>query len=229
MHIKRKPAPKNWPIARKQKTWAICSKPGPHARNDSLPLGLILRDILKKAEKAVELERMLKQKKVLVDGKAVKEWAHPVGLMDIITLPDIKESYRMLPTTKGVRPVETKDTGKKLLKITGITSLRNGQFQYNFHDGRNLLSKKKEYNVNDVVEYSLAEKKVKSHHQFKEGADALITNGAKMGNSGKIEKIKVLETPWANTAIVRNGEETYETIFDYVFVADKSTIKEASK
>lgn len=229
MHIKRKPAPKNWPIRRNEKTWTISTKPGPHGREDSLPLGLVLRDILKTAEKACEYERMLKQKKVLVDGKAVKEWAYPVGLMDTITLTETGSTYRMLPTKKGVRPAESKDTGKKLLRITGITSIGKGKFQYNFHDGRNLLLDKKKYGVNDVVEYSLKDRKITAHHQFKEGADALITNGAKMGNIGKIEKIKVLETPWANTVIVRNGDETYETIFDYVFVADGKTLAETQK
>jgi len=226
MHIKRKPAPKNWPIKRKEKTWTICTKPGPHGREDSLPLGLVLRDILKIAEKSCEYERMLKQKKVLVDGKAVKELAYPVGMMDLITLTDSKTTYRMLPTKKGVRPIESKDTGKKLLRITGITSINKEKFQYNFHDGRNLLLDKKKYGMNDVVEYSLKDHKITAHHQFKEGADAIITNGAKMGNTGKIEKIKILETPWANTVIVKNGDDTYETIFDYVFVADNKTLAE---
>ena len=45
-HLKRYKAPKSWPIHPKEDTWTVKPAPGSHAIEDSLPLLVIIRDIL---------------------------------------------------------------------------------------------------------------------------------------------------------------------------------------
>lgn len=55
-HLKRKPAPKTWPIHRKEQVWTIKPRPGPHPISRCLPLTLVVRDILGFAKTRKELE-----------------------------------------------------------------------------------------------------------------------------------------------------------------------------
>jgi len=60
-HLKRKPAPKMWPIHRKEAVWTVRPKPGPHSISRSLPLALIVRDILGFAKTVKEAKNIISQ------------------------------------------------------------------------------------------------------------------------------------------------------------------------
>ena len=45
---------------------------------------------------------ILSQGKVLVDGKVVAKDDFPVGLMDVISMPDAGKYYRIMPSNKGL-------------------------------------------------------------------------------------------------------------------------------
>ena len=45
-HLKRNPAPKFWTIHRKEFVWTVRPKSGPHALQQSLPLTLIVKEML---------------------------------------------------------------------------------------------------------------------------------------------------------------------------------------
>ena len=57
-HLKRLPAPVNWPIHRKEFRWVVKSRPGPHPLDRSLPLLLVVRGnyISPEALSAINLE-----------------------------------------------------------------------------------------------------------------------------------------------------------------------------
>ncbi|HYY90472.1 MAG TPA: 30S ribosomal protein S4e, partial [Candidatus Dormibacteraeota bacterium] len=50
--LKREPSPSFWPIKRKKMAWAPLTRPGPHARDKSLPLVIVIREILGYAKTA---------------------------------------------------------------------------------------------------------------------------------------------------------------------------------
>src|SRR6266571_3186944 len=52
--LKREPAPGFWPIKRKERTWAPNTRPGPHSREKSIPLVIVIREILGYARTAKE-------------------------------------------------------------------------------------------------------------------------------------------------------------------------------
>ncbi|TMI25623.1 hypothetical protein E6H30_05325 [Candidatus Bathyarchaeota archaeon] len=66
--LKREPSPGFWPIHRKEYTWAPRTRPGPHAREKSLPLMIIVRESLGLANIAKEAIKIISEGKVKVDG-----------------------------------------------------------------------------------------------------------------------------------------------------------------
>ena len=72
--------------------------------------------------------------KVLVDGRPVKDRKYPVGFMDVISLPEIKENFRVLMDKRGkwvlvrISPEEAKF---KLSRIENKTTVKGGRTQLN--------------------------------------------------------------------------------------------------
>src|SRR5437016_10422415 len=72
-HLKRLSAPRSWSTPRKTDFWIVRPSPGPHAMGESVPLGLILRDMLKLCDSAREARHILNNRGVLVDGRRSEE------------------------------------------------------------------------------------------------------------------------------------------------------------
>ncbi|HNR58014.1 MAG TPA: 30S ribosomal protein S4e, partial [Methanothrix sp.] len=58
-HQKRVASPRSWPIARKIHTWVAKSKPGPHSEKGSIPLVIVIRDLLGLVDNSREAKRVL--------------------------------------------------------------------------------------------------------------------------------------------------------------------------
>jgi len=229
LKLKRIAAPKIWPIHRKAYKYIIRPRPGPHPKDFSLPLLIILRDILGVAKTKREAKRILAEGKVKVDGKIRKELGYPVGMMDVLELVPSGEVYRILPSTKGrliLHPISKDESNFKLCSIYNKTTVRGGHIQLNLHDGRNVLIRVKNpenpeedvYKTLDVIKLAIPEQKILDHIPFKEGVLALITYGKNMGKIGKITKIVKTQSPHANVAeLVTLDGEKIETTTKYVF------------
>ena len=96
-HQKRIAAPRNWVLPRKKHKFAYRADPGPHSKENCIPLGILLRDVLKIANTARELKIILNKKLVKIDGRIVTNINFPVGLMDVVEIAEINKSYRILP------------------------------------------------------------------------------------------------------------------------------------
>src|SRR3989442_5218440 len=90
--LKREPSPGFWPIHRKEYTWAPRTRPGPHAREKSLPLMIIVRESLGLANIAKEAIKIINEGKVKVDGIVRRDRRFPVGLMDIVQIESVPEA-----------------------------------------------------------------------------------------------------------------------------------------
>ena len=86
-HQKRISVPKSWQISKKSRKWITSTRPGPHSKDQSVPLAVVLRDMLGIVDNRAEAKRVLSEGKVLVDGVVRKDVRFPVGIMDIITIP----------------------------------------------------------------------------------------------------------------------------------------------
>ena len=98
-HLKRYAAPRTWVIPRKKKVWAVRSSPGPHKADSSMPLLIALRDIAGLGETSAEVRKILGNREVMVDGKVRVNYKHPVGLMDIISIPKIDRYMNSIATS----------------------------------------------------------------------------------------------------------------------------------
>ena len=223
-HLKRFKAPRHWPIHPKENKWTTKPNAGPHAIEGSLPLLLIVRDILGVADNAREAKRIINTGEILVDGRARKDYKFPVGFMDVIEIPKSEKVYRVLPDEKGrliLYPIAAENKDFKLCKITDKTTIRGGKTQLNLHDGRNQLVDK-EYKVGDVVILKVPEQEITDRIVFEKGTMGLITGGKHTGEIGRINKINITKSSMSNTVEMETEDKkTFLTLKDYVFVIGK--------
>lgn len=226
-HQKRLSIPKSWKAGKKGYKWVSTTRPGPHSQARSLPLGIIIRDILKLVDNSREGKRVLSEGKVLVDGIPRKDLRFPVGLFDVISLPLSNESYRMLQDEKGRLTLYKLNEANvnKLCRINNKTTLKGGKVQLNLNDGTNILGSN-EYGTKDSLILSVPDKQVVKHLQFKVGNLAMVVGGLHSGEIGKIKEIREVKSSRHNTVTI-SGDTDFETIEDYVFVIgeDKPEIR----
>ncbi|MCJ7559731.1 30S ribosomal protein S4e [Candidatus Bathyarchaeota archaeon] len=227
--LKRKPAPRFWPIHRKEFEWIVKPSSGPHSLEKCLPLSLVLRDILGVAETRKEAKMIISQGKVYVDGKVRRKDDFPVGLMDVLSMSDMNKFFRIMPSHKGLflNPVSREEASFKLLRVEDKTTVKNGRVQIALHDGSNMLAKVADpknpqgaYETFDILKLSLPEKQVIDHLKTKEGNLAVITGGKNIGKQGRIVEIEKTEAKKRRNALVVIEDEKgnrYQTILDFVF------------
>ncbi|MCZ3364658.1 MULTISPECIES: 30S ribosomal protein S4e [Methanobacterium] len=223
-HLKRFKAPKHWPIHPKENKWTTKPNAGPHAIEGSLPLLLIVRDILGVADNAREAKRIINNGEILVDGRARKDYKFPVGFMDVIEIPKSEKVYRVLPDEKGrltLQSIAAENKDFKLCKITDKTTIRGGKTQLNLHDGRNQIVDNG-YKVGDVVILKVPEQEITESIDFAKGNIGLITGGKHTGEIGRIKEINITKSSMPNTVEMETEDKnTFLTLKDYVFVIGK--------
>lgn len=227
--LKRKPAPRFWPIHRKELPWVVKPSSGSHSLQNSLPLTLVLRDMLGVAQTRKEAKLILSQGKVLVDGKVRKQDDFPVGLMDVVSMPEMDKYYRVIPSHKGLvlTSISKEESNTKLLRVEDKTAVHNG-VQIALHDGSNMLIKVADpknprevtYNTFDILKMTFPEKQVALSLKTKQGNIAVITGGKNIGKIGKIVEIEKAEAKKRRQALVVIEDSQgarYQTIMEFVF------------
>ena len=72
-HLKRLVASKTWPIRRKETAYTTRPSPGPHKASVSLPLNVVMRDLLKITASTKETKKVLNSGEILIDHKVRKD------------------------------------------------------------------------------------------------------------------------------------------------------------
>jgi len=244
--LKRKPAPRFWPIHRKEFTWVVKPAPGPHSLHRCLPLTIILRDVFGLAKTRKEAKTIVSRGKILVDGKIRREDNFPIGLMDVILIPDADKYFRVLPSYKGLifHQIDKEEANFKLCRIENKTTTKNGNIQLNLHDGSNILVKVSDpknpqedaYETLNTIKIALPEKQILEQIKVKENNFAIITGGKNVGKYGKIIEIESIKGKKRRNAFVIIEDERgnrYQTILDFVFALGEAkpliSLPEASK
>ncbi len=217
-HQKRLSASKKLKIPRKTHKWVVKPSPGPH--RDAIPLLVVLRDLLGVVDNAKEGRYVIGAGKILVDGVVRKNYKFPVGLFDVISIPDLDAYYRIVFDDHGrYTPIEVEDSDVKLYRINNKTIVKGGKIQLNLFDGTNILADNT-YSTRDSILLSLPDKEVREHVKYEPGALALVTGGNHVGEIGRIKNIKVVRSSQPNLVEIE-GNYTFTTIEDYVFVVGK--------
>lgn len=223
-HLKRLKAPKHWPIHPKEEKWTVKPSAGSHAIEDSLPLLIIVRDILKLADNAREAKRIINNGDIEVDGRANKDYKFPVGFMDVLHIPKNDETYRVLTDKKGrlvLHSISKENLDFKLCEVINKTTIKGGKTQLNLHDGRSLITEE-QVSAGDVVKIKIPEQEILEVIPFELGTTVLVTSGKHTGEIGKLAEIIINKSTVKNTVVIENDTKTsFITLKEYAFAIGK--------
>jgi len=231
-------APKFWPILRKKYTWTVKPRPGPHPAEYSLPLLLIVRDVLGYAKTAREARKIIAEGHFKVDGRVRKDYKYPVGLMDVVEIVDTGEAFRFVPYPVKffkLHPIPKEEASIKPVRINDKRTVRGGHIQLNLHDGRNIVVKVKDpakpvedvYKPMDTLIITVPDQEIKQHIPFEEGKLAIIIAGKNVGRVGRILSVK---RGWGRKRSIVTLEDPsgnqFQTSLEYLFIigSDKPVI-----
>ncbi|MBD3252460.1 hypothetical protein GF386_01895, partial [Candidatus Pacearchaeota archaeon] len=93
MHLKRNKIEKFWPIPRKGTKYLAIPK---HNHKDSIPLIIIMRDLLGLVRNKKELKKIINEKKIKINNKEIRETNYPVSLFDVLSLESIGKNYKAI-------------------------------------------------------------------------------------------------------------------------------------
>lgn len=178
MHLKRQQATTKLPIPRKGT--AFIARALSNTEN-SVPVVIAIRDMLKLARTAGEVKKMIKEKLLKINGRPVKDYRESISLFSLFEA-DKNYILTLLPTGKFIFE-ESKDN-LRLCKVVNKKLLKNNTIQVNLHDGSNLISKDK-ISVGDSIYLDL-QGKIKKHIKLEKGKEAIVISGKYTGLKVKI-------------------------------------------
>ena len=218
-HLKRLNAPKTWKVKRKGIKFITKPSPGPHSKRMCMPLNIVLRDKLGYASTTKEIKHILLNKEILIDGKRRQELKYPLGFMDVLDIPELKEYYRMLLDNKGyliLLKIDKKEANLKPCKIMNKTILKGGRTQLNLSHGINKLVDKDSFKTGDTLVLEMPKQDVKEHIKLEKGAYVFMTGGTHVGTHGVVEEVKL------HTIFFKSSSgKSYETLKRYALVIGK--------
>jgi small subunit ribosomal protein S4e len=223
--LKRRAAPRTWQVPRKGTKWIQRPGPGPHAQDQSIPLVLVLRDVLHLVRSAREAQLLVRSGAVEVDGKKVSGLDRGLGLMDTLTLAaPLDAHYRVVKDRRGrlaLVPIPSTEAHLKLGRVRFKHTVPTGKVEVTLHDGRNLLvAASTPYRVGDSVKIEVPSQKVVEHLKLAPGTLAYVSGGSHVGQLARVEKVEVRNSSQANLVHFSEG---FSTVKEYVFVVGQKT------
>jgi len=209
--MRRLTAPRSWPVKRKAHHWITKPAPGAHSIEESVPVNVVVRDLLKLCDTSSEVRAILSNKDMLVDGKHVTSVKQGIGLMDVVAFPKVNAYYRMVVDRRGklslVKVPEAKASWK-LCRIENKTTVRGGKTQLNLHDGRNILVDKDDYKTGDVLKIEVPSQKILDTYRMEQGNIALIVSGSHVGETAVVDEITQKRLSSENLVQFKDGSST---------------------
>merc|ERR1711876_159375 len=191
--------------------FTIKSRSGPHKQSASLPITLFIRNRLKYALCAKEVETILKQRLIKIDGKTRTDPKFPTGFMDVIQVEKTGENFRIIYDVKGrftVHRITAQEAKYKLCKVRETKTGPNAVPYLYTTDGRTIRYPDPIIKVQDTI-------------KFDSGNLCMITGGR---NTGRVGTIMPRERHPGSFDIVHvkdsNGH-TFATRIGYVFIIGK--------
>lgn len=222
-HLKRLGMPKTWPIKRKELVYI--TRPFPGKKHEySLPLVVVLKELIGITKTTRETKILLTKKEVLVDGKKRKDVKDCISFMDVISFPEIDEHYRLVMDQKGklaTIKIDAKEAKLKIVKIINKKKVKGAKMQLGLFDSRNVISKKDDdAKVGDSVIITLPDQKLDSVIALDKGAYVILLSGNYIGKRGVIENVDD-----KNIIINLDDGRKIETVKAYAFVLGKEKSK----
>jgi len=229
-HLKRLVAPKSWILSKMGGNWAPRPSTGPHKLRESLPLTIALRNRLKYALTRREVIMIVMRRLVEVDGKVRTDANYPAGLMDVVKLAKVNETFRVMYDVKGRYILhelkDAKEAQMKLCRVNNVSKAKKATIGHNpfqagqagvipflsTHDGRTIRYPDPLIKKNDTVQVDLKTGKITGYLKFEVNNLAMVTKGANIGRVGVI-----------------THKEKHPGSFDIVHLKDKKGVPFATR
>lgn len=238
-HQKRLATPITFPMERKGYKFTFHGIAGAGPIQSGIPLGLIIRDMLKHASNLKELKYILNHGNIYVDGKSRRDPRFIVGPMDIISIPSINMFYRFVPwigrRKMKLVEIEKEDSMWKLVSIRSKTTVRGGHIQLNLENGRNILLLKDKidsdnaltdpmtFKTRGTLKIELPSQNILDYYPFELNHYSLIVRGTNTGLTGMLQYIEKRIGKNKSIAIVEGDERRIITAMENVFIIGKET------
>jgi len=162
---------------------------GPHKLRECLPLIILLRNRLKYALTAREVQLILNQRLVKVDGKVRTDATYPAGFMDVVSIDKTNELFRLLYDTKGrfsIQPITAAEASYKLCKVRKVSIGPKRVPHLTTTDGRTIRFPDPLISANDTIKLDLATGKITDFVKFDLNNLVMITGGRNLGRVGVV-------------------------------------------
>ena len=232
-HKKRLSAPITYAIKRKHGTFTIRPYPTRGKFDSSIPLGIIIREILGYAKTLNEVKKILTRNMVEVDGKVRTDYKFGLGPMDVLRITKTNEYYRLVPY-RGKRrfilaPITEEEAKFKVLQVKKKNSMRGGLIQLTFNDGRTLAfdsTEKTEIPIHEIspkdsILYNLESNTLDDHYPFTEGNMGVVMGGQNVGILGTITEIEPQIGRKKRTITFQTEEGELKTTDNHIFIVGK--------
>jgi len=225
-HLKRLAAPKSWMLDKLGGVFTVRPSSGPHKLKECLPITIFLRNRLKYALNKTEVESIMKQRLVKVDGKVRTDVKFPCGFMDVIQIEKNNENFRLLYDVKGRFTVHRITAAEAKYKLCRVRKLKMGQkivpYLYT-NDGRTIRYPDPLIKVNDSVRVDINTNKIIDFVRFENGNQCMVTGGRNTGRVGNIMHIERHPGSFDIVHVKDASGHTFATRLAYIFVIGKGT------
>jgi len=223
-HLKRLAAPSSWMLGKLGGVFTLKPSSGPHKQGESLPVGLFLRNRLKYALSMKEVETIMKQRLIKIDGKTRTDPKFPTGFMDVVQIEKTGENFRIIYDVKGrftVHRITASEAAYKLCRVRAVTTGPKGVPYLHTMDGRTIRYPDPNAKVHDSIQLDLATNKVQDIIRFEVGNLAMITGGANAGRVGSLISREKHPGSFDICHIKDSQGHVFATRLGYVFVIGK--------
>jgi len=188
MYLKRNKIEKFWPVPRKGTKYLAVPT---HNIRESIPLVVLMRDVLKLVRNKKELKKIISEKQIKINNKEIRETNYPICLFDVLSLKNLDKNYRAtLSENKKMvfEEVKGKEAETKPFKVINKKTISGKKTQLNLSGGRNIISREK-VNTGDTVLFNFKENKVVKIIPMEKGKKAFVVRGKHVGDRGEIMEI----------------------------------------
>jgi len=207
-HMKRMYAPSHWMLDKLTGVWAPRPSTGPHKLRECMPLIILLRNRLKYALTYNEVKMIVKQRLIKVDGKVRTDMTYPAGLMDVISIDQTREHFRLLWDTKGrfaVHKISAEEAEYKLCRVKKVAMGKKKLPYVVTHDGRTVRYPNPDIKANDTIKLNLTTGEIDGFLKLEVGKMVSVIGGNSIGRVG-----------------VMTHREKHPGSFDVIHIKDKS-------
>ncbi|MFB6174883.1 MAG: hypothetical protein ABEJ87_02815 [Candidatus Nanohalobium sp.] len=181
-HQKRLSAPKHYPIQRKHYSYVSGIK-GSRSSETAIPAVLFLRDVTGYAESEKEAKQIIRNGQLLRNGERVRDVKEGIGVLDVVTLEEVDEAYRVIIEGDDLRFVEIDDSEKTIARIEEKAT-EGEEFVYHLHNGDNYRTEESFETGSSLLLNGDAEE-VKRE----EGAQVLVISGQHAGEVAELKEV----------------------------------------